>query len=629
MSKQTHGKVGGNTANCVNSWRKITSDPWVLTSIQGITIPLLYTPFQGVEPRPIKFSVAEQNLMQQAVETLGEKHVIEKCHEEPYQFVSNIFWVPKNSGKVRIILDLSRFNEAVNKKHFKMSNIQTALQFVVPHVFMTSIDLQDAYFTFPITQCHRKFLKFRWGEQLWRFRALPMGITCAPIIFTKLITPIFAFMRKQGVQCFPYLDDSFICSESKEHCKIGTEKLAELLISLGFKVNLQKSALQPSNNLTFLGVIIDSNEMKIWLPEVKKNNVKDMCLTALQDREFSIRFVLHVIGTLNSYSVAVEYGGNHFKNLETDQIRALRKNHGDFDAPMTVSNQGKQDLLWWLNHVQSAFSPVRHDNPSYVIYADASNLGWGAVLEEEHTRHKIQGEWDSDSAELHINAKELLAVLFALQFLADHLHSCTIHIKSDNTTAIAYINKMGGVRSEQCRTVGFQIWNWCEHRHIWLTASHIPGQDNSVADSLSRNFSSSVEWELNQGIFEEICQQFGKPDIDLFASRHNAKLPRYCSWISDNYCCKVDAFSFSWNTEFLYIFPPFRLVGRCWQKIKLDRARAILVAPDWPTQSWYATILHNAKAILRFKSRKENVSTPSPKGSHLTLNNVPIIVCLY
>lgn len=55
---------------------------------------------------------------------------------------------------------------------------------------MTSIHSQDADFTFPVRQEDRKFLKFRWQNKLWRFRALPMGITCAPRLFTKLIKPI-------------------------------------------------------------------------------------------------------------------------------------------------------------------------------------------------------------------------------------------------------------------------------------------------------------------------------------------------------------------------------------------------------------------------------------------------------
>lgn len=211
------GKVGGNTKNFVRNWRKITNDSWVIASVQGIKIPLLEIPIQKHEPRPIRFSEGDQILMNEAVLNLADKNVIERCDEEYFQFISNIFMVPKPNGKVRIILDLSRFNDVVDKKHFKMTNIKTALSLVFPGTFMSSIDLQDAYFTFPIHVSDRKFLKFRWKNELWRFRALPMGISCAPIIFTKLISPIFAFLQRQGIQCFPYLDDCLFVEKRRKN----------------------------------------------------------------------------------------------------------------------------------------------------------------------------------------------------------------------------------------------------------------------------------------------------------------------------------------------------------------------------------------------------------------------------
>lgn len=203
-------KIGGNTKHFVNNWKKISSDPWIISAIQGIEIPLIEFPYQHEEPRPIKFSKEESLCMQEAVDSSKDKNVIELSKEEEMQFVSNIFMVPKSNGKVRIILDLSKFNDFVEKQHFKMDTIHTATSMIVPNVFMSSIDLQDAYFTFPMALPHRKFLKFRWRGTLWQFVGLPMGISCAPRIFTKLIAPIFAHIRQQGGQCFPYLDDSFI-----------------------------------------------------------------------------------------------------------------------------------------------------------------------------------------------------------------------------------------------------------------------------------------------------------------------------------------------------------------------------------------------------------------------------------
>lgn len=185
------------------------------------------------------------------------------------------------------------------------------------------------------------------------------------------------------------------------------------------------------------------------------------------------------------------------------------------------------------------------------MFAVASNLGWGAVYGQD----KIQGQWKQQEDSLHINVKELLASYYGLKYLCANRFDSSIHIKSDNPTAISYVNKMGGVRSADCRIVAFNIWNWCELYNIWLTASHIPGQDNGIADSLSRNFSPSVEWELSQTIFEQICYQLGTPSMELFASRHhNTKLEKYCSLFPDSCCFKTDAFPFLGLMSFTIFF---------------------------------------------------------------------------
>lgn len=46
----------------------------------------------------------------------------------------------------------------------------------------------------------------------------------------------------------------------------------------------------------------------------------------------------------------------------------------------------------------------------------------------------------------------------------------------------------------------------------------------------------------------------GKPSVDLFASRENAKVEKYCSWRADLGAWQIDAFSFPWVNDFFYIF---------------------------------------------------------------------------
>ena len=82
-------------------------------------------------------------------------------------------------------------------------------------------------------------------------------------------------------------------------------------------------------------------------------------------------------------------------------------------------------------------------------------------------------------------------------------------------------------------------------------------------------------------VFYEICQNFGFPDIDLFASRNNTQIDKYVSWKPEPEAYAVDAFSICWSNDFMYIFPPFSKVIR---KIIEEKVRAIVIIPQWPTQ---------------------------------------------
>ena len=274
----------------------------------------------------------------------------------------------------------------------------------------------------------------------------------------------------------------------------------------------------------------------------------------------TIREVAALIGLLVSYTPGVEYSGAHFKALENDKIRALRRTKGDFDQEMWISDEALQDLEWWLLHVVNP-KKIRWQEPSLELYTDASEAGWGAHTNQEQTG----GRWlPSDLA--HINVLELKAILFGLKSLCKVSNS-HIRVRTDSTTALAYVKYMGGTKSSDCRRVATQIWDWVQLHSNWLSITHIPGVENVLADLRSRKFRDHLEWELNPGIFNDVCQTFGTPEVDLFASRVNAKLDRYVSWDPDPGSWRTDAFTFTWTDMFVYCFPPFRILPRVVGKI--------------------------------------------------------------
>lgn len=89
---------------------------------------------------------------------------------------------------------------------------------------------------------------------------------------------------------------------------------------------------------------------------------------------------------------------------------------------------------------------------------------------------------------------------------------------------------MGVSHSVPCNNIARDIWLWCKDRDIWITPAHIPGVENTEADLASRVFNDQTEWKLDPLILTDIFTLFGKPDLDLFASRLNHQLSRYVSW---------------------------------------------------------------------------------------------------
>ena len=83
-----------------------------------------------------------------------------------------------------MILNLKPLNEFVSYYHFKMDTIQTALKLMRPGCFMASVDLKDAYYSVPVAEEDRKYLKFECKGVIMNTRAYLMALLvpldCSP-----------------------------------------------------------------------------------------------------------------------------------------------------------------------------------------------------------------------------------------------------------------------------------------------------------------------------------------------------------------------------------------------------------------------------------------------------------------
>ena len=98
---------------------------------------------------------------------------------------------------------------------------------------------------------------------------------------------MYSTLRSQGYLNVGYIDDSYLQGDSKTDCRSNILTTITLFESLGFLTNHEKSVLQPCQKLAFLGFLLDSVNMKVFLTaEKNRENNFGMPTTAKEKYNF-------------------------------------------------------------------------------------------------------------------------------------------------------------------------------------------------------------------------------------------------------------------------------------------------------------------------------------------------------
>ena len=302
----------------------------------------------------------------------------------------------------------------------------------------------------------------------WQFKRTPFGLSQAPAYFQLLIDKVL-----MGCSSFAmgYLDDIIIFSKTEEEHLNHLEEIFVRLHKFRLKMKREKCSFF-KKHIQYLGHLVSERGFEP-LPE-KLESIRKMPAprTAKEVKQF--------LGLIGYY--------RKFVPRFADILRPLTK--------LTHHNV----VFEWTDQCSKAFNHLRellmeypilrYPDPKqgYILYTDASGIGWSGVLTQEHLDEKgksknhpicyVSGQFRGSQLNWAALTKEAYAIYMSVRRLSFYVTDAEVTIRSDHLPLKKFLNK---------QTMNSKVNNWAvELEQFRLHLEWIPGTRNLLADSLSR-----------------------------------------------------------------------------------------------------------------------------------------------
>ena len=384
----------------------------------------------------------------------------------PTEWCSGIVPVPKPNGRVRICVDLTPLNKAVQRETHPMGSVDESLAMLgESHVF-TKLDANSGFWQIPLDEDSKLLTTFVTPFGRFCFNRLPFGISSAPEIFQRTMSDILEGL--DGVIC--QMDDILI--HGRNHMEHDARVRAVLfrLQRAGLTLNIQKCEFS-QGRLKFLGHIVDAQGVHAD-PEKTR-----------------------AIGHFPTPTTVTEL--QRFMGM-VNQLGKFVPGLDDINAPLRQLLR-KDSAWYWDEAQQTAFQQVKeklaspeilaHYNPNRqtVIAADASSTGLGAVLLQTQDNGQrrpicyISRSLSDAERNYAVIEKKALASTWACERLEEYVLGLGFTLETDHKPLVPLLTTTD-LSKMPPRILRFHLRMMRYNPEIL----HVPGKRQISADALSR-----------------------------------------------------------------------------------------------------------------------------------------------
>ena len=301
------------------------------------------------------------------------------------------------------MIDLSTLNLSLAKVTFVMDTLTKIKETAREGMWVTSLDLSDAYHHIPMRPASQVYLCFQVGIRSFRYLVLPFGLMSSPWVFTQVMKQVKQWALARNMILFQYLDDWLNLDMLCRRLRISTDDLLCLCLELGLLVNHEKSELEPKQIIVFLVEQLDLTRATAFTTQVRMDRIQGLIMSALEHHGLRLFQAESLLGLLGATYPTVPLGRLHLRLLQMSVIVALRSGRTRVRW-IVLDNLTLRHLRWWiLDGIMSQGVPFRYPVPNITIFTDASLEGWGVVcqnrvfneVDTRHPSHQLAGVADS------------------------------------------------------------------------------------------------------------------------------------------------------------------------------------------------------------------------------------------